>query len=116
MFVNISNDNHDLWDENQITAAKALSGVEEIITLPVPEIPTTACSEEVWTLAETCAAIIPQQTTVALIDGDQVFTFEMVRLLQQQGITCVAAVHELADSLSPGGKYYKFVQFRTYPR
>jgi len=127
MLINLSNHPSQNWSEDQRQAA--VQQYSEIIDLPFPQIDPEATAKAVQELAvEYIDKIIRMlgYTDVYTFDfkanavhvmGEMTFAFNVIKLLQQRGITCVASTTERNVIAEQDGKktlIFKFVQFREY--
>lgn len=118
MLLNLSNHPSDKWPENQKTAAAQFG---KIFDIPFPNIPPDASSEEVNALAKNYLAKIQAlasegKITIHLM-GELTFCFALVKLLKQEGITCIASTTERISVAAEDGtktSQFRFVQFRSY--
>lgn len=104
-----------MWDRHQTEAALALA--TRIEDLPFPQVPADATEARIAELADACERQLPIDTTHALVQGEFVLTFELVRRLQRREVVCVAATTERDSEPSADGErtLFKFVRFRRYP-
>lgn len=114
-FINLSNHPSANWDEAQTKAVLAFA--ERIEDIAFPAVPPDADEKAIESLAETCMAQIPPETSHVLVQGEFTLTVELVRRLQGRGITCLAAtstrnVEEDADGRRVSA--FAFVRFRAY--
>lgn len=127
MLINLSNHPSTKWGEKQ--KQEALKQYKEIVDLAFPQIEPTATIEEVQELAEKYVEEIKQMlgyTNVLTFDdkknavhimGEMTFTHNVVRLLQQMVITCLASTTERKVIEEENGKktsVFQFIQFRRY--
>ena len=116
VFVNLTNHPSRDWDAAQTAAALALA--ERIEDLPFPNVRPQAPEADLPTLADGCVALVPKSATHALVQGEFTLAFEIVRRLQQRGVTCLAATTErVTEDAGDGRKTstFGFVRFRAYP-
>ncbi len=114
-FVNLTNHASAEWDEAQTKAALALA--ERIEDIAFPAVPPDADEKEIEALAERCMAQIPPETSHAVVQGEFTLTVELIRRLQAQGITCLAATSTRDVVENPDGKRvstFTFVRYRAY--
>lgn len=121
MLINLSNHPSDKWPKNQIEAAIPYGN---LLDLPFPEIDPTLDEHSILVLAHTyaerikgIAGVKPEMCVVHLM-GELTFCFVLVRLLQREGITCIASTAKRqAIELQNGVKTsrFTFVRFREYP-
>jgi len=99
----------------------------EVEDWPFPLIPPEWDAHQVAGLAQDYAERIVRRLNEAgsgrhavHVMGEMTFTCTLVRLLQQQGVTCVASTSQRIVEEDPAtGKkvaYFHFIQFRTYPQ
>jgi CRISPR-associated protein Csx16 len=115
-FVNLSNHPSRDWECAQTASALALA--ERVEDLAFPNVPPEACEQDLPALAEACVAGIPAGTTHALVQGEFTLAFEIVRRLQERGVTCLAATTERQVEDAGAGRKtsnFRFVRFRRYP-
>ena len=123
-FYNLTNHPSSKWSEEQKAAALHMVGGEngdgEIVDIPFPNIPPEATGREVRKTAfDYLVKYFDDADTesVVLIQGEMVFTFNMVFHLQIKRIRCVAATTERKVEERPNGEkvsVFKFVKFRKY--
>lgn len=119
VFINLSNHRSNNWDENQINEAKKYG---EIIDIDFPVVNPLADEKAISDLVNKYYDIIISKAenvsdiTVHLM-GEMTFTVQLVKKLQNSGITCVAStsVRTVTD-LGNGSKnvIFKFERFRIY--
>lgn len=118
-FVNLTNHPSARWSEAQREAALAYG---PILDLPFPAVPETAELGSVTKLAvlyfRKLRAI---EGPVVLIQGEAVFSYTLVRLLEQARIPALAAVsaRRVRETVLPDGSVQKtavfvFAGFRPY--
>ncbi len=115
-FVNFSNHSTEKWGNAQIRAACDLA--KRIIDIEFPAVPPDADEKTIGILAKEFVARVPPETTHALVQGEFTLTFELVRLLQARGITCLAATTARNVEEEANGRKissFTFVRFRAYP-
>ncbi len=131
VFANVSNHPSSGWSEEQRRAALEIATVvalhndpelksveAEIVDVPFPNVPPHFSSLEILPLAVEVVRAIPSNTTVAMVQGEFVLSYMLVRQLQKKGITVVAATSERKTvDLGNGRKAteFQFVRFRVYP-
>jgi hypothetical protein len=116
MLLNLSNHPSSSWPDKQLQEARKSYGTIE--DLPFPQIDPEASEESIDKLAEQyLAKILDMQPKAVHLMGELTFTFALIRLLQSQGIICVASTtHRTSEVLDDGKKIskFEFVRFRTY--
>jgi len=123
MLINLSNHPAETWGEAQREAAWMYGEVED---WPFPHIPPEWDEHQVASLAQTYAERIVRRLSEAgrgchavHVMGEMTFTCTLVRLLQRQGICCLAATSQRMVEEDPtSGKkiaYFRFERFRPYP-
>lgn len=116
MLLNLSNHPSTKWPENQKQAAIEKYG--SIQDLSFPQIDPQAGKDEVIALANDYMTQIEEINPTAVhIMGEMVFTYQIVSLLKEKGIPCIASTTErIAEEMEDGKKLmtFKFVRFRDY--
>ena len=118
-FVNLTNHPSARWCEAQRRAALEYG---PIVDLPFPNVPEEASLAEVDELARSCLKTLRSAASpVVLVQGESVFTYRLVRLLEQAGIPALACVsrRRVRETCLPDGStrktaYYVFAGFRRY--
>jgi hypothetical protein len=96
---------------------------DEVIDLPFPRISPKAETEEILHLArlyvKKCVAILKQsnkKTNAVHIMGELTFTFHLVRLLKDKGVTCIASTtkRNVIENGNIKTTLFDFVRFREY--
>lgn len=120
-FFNLTNHPSAKWsDEQKASALLMVGGDAEIVDIPFPNIPPEATGREVRKTAFDYLVKYfdgADTESVVLVQGEMVFTFNMVNLLQTERIRCVAATTERKVEERPNGEkvsVFKFVRFRNY--
>lgn len=123
-FYNLTNHPSSKWSEEQKAAALQIVGGEDgagiIVDIPFPNIPPDANKLNVRKTVYDCYAKYfdgANRNDVVLVQGEMVFTFHMVNLLQSECIRCVAATTERIVEERPNGEkvsVFKFIKFRNY--
>lgn len=116
--INLSNHPSTNWSETQI---KAASKYGEIVDLPFPSVDAAGDEVYIAALADEYLSKVLQiasgrNVTVHLM-GEMTFTFALVKLLQKEGLDCIASTTEREVIELPSGKKeatFKFVKFRKY--
>lgn len=124
MLINLTNHPYKTWDEKQKLAAQKFG---EVIDWDFPVIDPSMSGVKVKQVAsEICAHLLDsgkieqeyiRKTLWVHIQGEQVFVFQIVTLLLEKGIPCLASTSERRKINLGNGKseqYFQFVQFRTY--
>ena len=112
--INISNHPSTKWGDEQLKAAGA------VVDLPFPAVDPNASSEELDALAQTYLEKIFSMGTldgVVHVMGEMGFTFKLVSLLKEAGLTVVHSTTERLSVENPDGtktSLFKFCQFREY--
>lgn len=119
MLLNLSNHPSNKWSDDQRVAAQQQFG--ELSDMPFPNIPPQYSTDQVRLLAEQYSIqirrIAAEHTLTVHLMGELTFCFALIRLLQQQGIPCVAATSQRNTIENLDGSktiVFRFVQFRTY--
>lgn len=121
-FFNLTNHPSAKWSDEQKAAALQMVGGEDgkIVDIPFPYISPDATKLDVRKTVYDCYAKYfdgADTESVVLVQGEMVFTFNMVNLLQTERIRCVAATTERIVEERPNGEkvsVFKFVKFRKY--
>ena len=119
MFINLTNHPSSGWSEEQLKAAHQYS--DHILDMKFPDIKPEYSTAMVKKFADVMVGIITttckSEKPVVHIMGEMTYTYHVVSLLKEQGITCVASTTERLVKMTPDGKKiseFKFVQFREY--
>jgi hypothetical protein len=114
-FVNISNHSLSGWSEKQIDAAR--KNASELLDLPFPLVKPQATTEELENEADELLKKLPENTTHAMVMGEFILTFIIVKKLQKRGVVCLAATTERRTVIKGEVKtsIFEFVGFRQYP-
>lgn len=118
MLINLTNHPYAVWDEKQKGAAAAYG---ECVDIPFPAIPAMADEQEILRLARDYAdRIVPLkkvgEATVHVM-GEQTFCFALIRILQDEGIRCIASCSERDVTMAADGSKqvrFHFARFREY--
>lgn len=118
-FVNLTNHPAAQWSEAQRRAALAYG---PIVELPFPAVSETADLGAVSDLARRYFEKLRQlEAPVVLIQGESVFVYTLVRLLEQARIPALACVSrrrvretQLPDGSTRKTAYFVFSGFRRY--
>lgn len=116
VFVNLSSHPSAFWSEEQLAAARGLA--DQVVDIPIPEIPPDAGTDEIVARCRTLVLMLPQGSTHGMVSTEFVTTFILVTMLQKRGITCFAATTRRSVSMDPEGNKvsrFCFVRFREYP-
>lgn len=121
-FFNLTNHPSAKWSDEQKAAALQMVGGEDgkIVDIPFPYISPDATKLDVRKTVYDCYAKYfdgANRNDVVLVQGEMVFTFHIVNLLQSECIRCVAATTERIVEERPNGEkvsVFKFVKFRKY--
>ena len=118
VFLNLSNHPYSEWEDCQKQAA-AVYG--EVIDLPFPAIDEGGDEDYIAQLSHTYLQRIKEIGTPPLLTihlmGEMTFCFALLKLLQQEGYTCVASTSKrIVDELKPSQKQvtFQFERFRRY--
>ena len=119
IFINHTNHTSANWSEEQRLAAEVYG---TIVDLALPEMHPEYDEAQIEELARASAAqILALRPVAVLCQGEFTYSFALVRLLQAQGITVLAACserraqEEWQGNVSRKVSYFQFVQFRRYP-
>ena len=123
MLINLSNHSQTKWDSRQIKAAENKYG--NVLDMPFPNIDPSYSTEEVYELVkkyyfkivkifDDCANDLTNK--VVHIQGEFTFVFQLVSLLKESDIICVASTSNRMISEEGNKKIieFNFVQFRMY--
>lgn len=117
MLLNLSNHPSQQWSEAQQQTARTQYG--SIEDLPFPAIDPKSSSAAIQQLAQDyCERIVALQPQAVHIMGEMTFTCTLVRLLQAQGMVCIASTSQRNVVVEANGKktvQFDFEQFRVYP-
>lgn len=120
--INLSNHPVSAWSSEQLAAAER--AFDLVMDIPFPAISPAASDDELIELGADylgrCKALLAgkQGPHAVHVMGEMTFTFVLVRLLQQEGVYCVASTsHRQVEHMASGEKksLFTFVQFRAYP-
>ncbi len=119
MFLNLTNHPHSNWGEKQTSSALAYG---EIVDIPFPEISPHLSREGIKSLAQDyLTRIIALKPQAVLLQGEMTFTFCLTNMLQNSGITVLAACSEriTSEKADLEGKTvrlstFEFIQYREY--
>ena len=108
MLLNCSKIPASKWTRAQLDMAQTM--YSQVQDMAFPSIDPLTTSTQIAELAQAYAQQIALQKPQAVhVMGDPIFVYVLVRLLQGQGITCIAS------ATPPNGRSYDFIQFRPYP-
>lgn len=118
-FINLSNHPVEQWSKEQKEAAEEYGDIIEIL---FPQIPSEDDTKKIIKLAnkyrgEIYKIAFPAKEVTVHIMGEMTFTYQLVQILQAQGIRCVASCTERhVEEMADGKKITKFVftRFRDY--
>ena len=118
IFINHSNHPSENWSSVQRAAALEYGS---IVDLDFPMIKSDLDEGDVLDAArKTYEQIVALKPSVVLCQGEYTYTYELVKLLKQAGITVVAACserrvrEEQEGDVSRKVSYFQFVRFRKY--
>lgn len=113
-FVNFTNHPSDKWEPQQRQSALAYG---EIIDMPFPEVKAEADEDEIAEMAADCVhKILELDPCSVLCQGEFCLTFQVVKMLKEQGITVLAACSRREVRVYGNKKEvtFRFVRFRRY--
>lgn len=117
MFINFTNHPSSAWSKEQLTAAHAYG---KVVDIPFPNIAPQCTKSEILHLVEVYVEKIRKimdNSTIVHVMGEMTFTYNIVNVLKNMGITCLASTTERNIVITPDGKEmpkFEFVQFREY--
>lgn len=120
MLINLTNHPSHQWQPEQKKVARQQFG--EVVDIPFPEVPPEA--DERWivqTAHQITQAILTRwgkADITVLVQGEFTLTYALVRLLHQQGITCVSVITRREILEEKDGtivRRFRFLGFRKYP-
>lgn len=117
MLLNLSNHPSTAWSEEQLRAGR--EQYSEVQDMPFPNVPPEADLEEVGRLAADYAhricALSPRLLAVHVM-GEMTFTYQLVSLLREAGVMCVASttVRDVVEEDGVKISRFRFVRFRPY--
>ena len=118
MFINFTNHPSDGWSQKQ---RKAACQYGEIVDLPFPFIDPHYTKEDILHIVRDYAEKIfdiKEQETVVHVMGEMTFTHNIVNILKEAGIKCLASTtvrnNDMITSDDGRTPEYVFVQFREY--
>jgi hypothetical protein len=116
-FLNISNHPSAGWSASQRDAARALDRLTEIVDWPRDELQVDpeASTQTVVQHAESIAQrVIESGVQHAMVAGEPVLAWNIVRLLSDAGVNCYAATTErdVEEEIQEDGSVRKVVRFQ----
>lgn len=120
ILINLSNHSSSIWSEVQLSEAKEYG---DIIDLSFPIVDENADEQYVKDLANTYLEIIldynkPNHNITVHLMGEMTFSYALLKLLQEQGIKCIASTTKrIVLGEKPGIKeevVFEFCRFREY--
>lgn len=119
LFINHTNHISSRWGEDQLNAAKQYGEIQD---MPFPAVDPSLDEVEVHKMAEAAAEqIINLAPAVVLCQGEFTYTFNLVELLKEAGITVLSACSERVtiETVEKNGNTrressFRFVRFRKY--
>lgn len=124
IFINVSNHPSSKWDVKQINAALEMSNNGPIIDVPFPSIDPEIKSSDVIDLAEEYFTNVinlineyEADYAVFHIMGEMTFTYNLVKILKDNGYFCYASTTKRNVVEKEDGtkiSIFEFVQFREY--
>lgn len=120
VFLNISNHPSSDWNSAQVQAAQEMIGPEgQIMDIAFPELdPKSTGIEYLKEKAREILNNVPESATCAMVQGEFVMTFVLVKALQEKNIRCFAASTKRKVEILPDGvklTRFDFQGFREYP-
>lgn len=118
-FINLSNHPSNRWTAQQLAAAQALGN---LVDIPFPAIDPGATTQEISAVAtQLLAQLRALNASVVMVQGEYTLTYQLVRLLEADGIRAVAAcsrriTREETDETGATVKTSEFIfeGFRNY--
>lgn len=118
-FINLSNHPSDRWEDKQKEAAQQWG---TIVDYPFPAVDAQSSTQDIKELAKTIVIdILKKNPAAVMCQGEMTLTYQLVKLLKEQGITVLAACSErkISETILPDGTYekkaiFQFVRFREY--
>ena len=124
LFINLSNHPSSSWDAQQINAALEIVDNGPIIDMQFPNVDPNMTSNDVIDLADNYFSKIlnlireyEADYIVFHIMGEMTFTFNLVKLLNENGYHCYASTTKrtvIEDKNGIKTSKFEFVQFREY--
>ena len=119
IFINHTNHPSASWSDEQRQAALAYG---EIMDIPFPSIAADLDESQVQVMAEKALGqMLPLEPSAVLVQGECTYSYALIKLLQEAGITVLAACSERQTVTTVNAKQetvrqsvFSFVQFRSY--
>ncbi|SEH22433.1 hypothetical protein [Selenomonas sp. KH1T6] len=118
VFINHSNHPSANWSQERKEAALAYGG---IMDMPFPELQADYSEQKINEVVQKYhSEIMAMSPAAVLCQGEFTYTYGLVRLLKEHGITVLAACSERLSreewqgDVSRKVSYFKFVKFREY--
>lgn len=118
LFINHTNHPSANWTLEQRQAAAAYGPIKD---LPFPDIPPKSSEQQINEYTQKYLdQILALNPTAVLCQGEFTYTYGLVKLLKEHGISVLAACseritnEEVKDNISRKISYFQFVQFREY--
>ena len=121
IFINYSNHPVEFWDNKQLLKAREMG--DSLVDIPFPKVSPTMNHDEIVKFAESEVKRIKDATVVNFdnvtvhIMGEHTLVYNVIRLLKQQGVKCVASTTERVTEILPSGEKvskFNFITFREY--
>lgn len=127
MLINCTNHPSEKWLEDQMTAA--VKEYKSVVDVPFPKLDASMDTREVFVEAlayrEDILELLDKSQTeenAVLVMGEFVFTYALVRMLQEFKVKCVVTTSDRVskervkeDGTIERISEFKFVRFREYP-
>lgn len=118
-FINLSNHPSARWEEKQKEAAQQWG---TIVDYPFPAVEAQSSTQDIKELAKAIVTkILKKNPAAVMCQGEMTLTYQLVKLLKEQGVTVLAACSErkISETILPDGTYekkaiFQFVRFREY--
>lgn len=121
MLINLANHPSSDWGKAQMDKAIQMFGSVTDMNFPAidPEWDLEVVSKTALQYAKSCLNMLEKSSETAKaihVMGELSFCFQFVRLMQQQGITCLASTTQRITKNTINGKLSKFdfIRFRNY--
>ena len=119
ILINHTNHPSASWSDEQRQAALAYG---EIMDIPFPSIAADLDEAQVQVMAEKALGqMLPLEPSAVLVQGEFTYSYALIKLLQEAGITVLAACSERQTVTTVNAKHetvrqsvFSFVQFRSY--
>ena len=119
IFINHTNHPSASWSDEQRQAALAYG---EIMDIPFPSIAADLDESQVQVMAEKALGqMLPLEPSAVLVQGECTYSYALIKLLQEAGITVLAACSERQTVTTVNARQetirqsvFSFVQFRSY--